>query len=83
MSDTYDYEPSPPDHDTDKPVAIKNINIVHETEKAILVAIKESEGITVSHWFPISQTFKLVRSQEPWQSEIHVSHWIAKKKGLA
>ena len=52
-------------------------DIIHETSSAVLVKKNDDE-----FWFPFSHVERIVRSKEPGKSQIVVTAWIAKKKGL-
>lgn len=67
-------------------------NILHETDKAVLIALKEvdEEGETVvrEHWFPLSQVGYIHRPQgfikinKEFTDTIHVTSWLVNKKGI-
>lgn len=52
-------------------------DIVHETDNAVLVKKGEDEI-----WFPFTHVERIVRSKEAGKSQIVVTAWVAKKKGL-
>jgi hypothetical protein len=86
----------PEDDDDDIEIPVKLVGeILHETEKAILFAINGSP-IRGGTWFPKSQIYKVVKNPPQFngtetreelmnwipKDEIHISKWIADKKGL-
>jgi hypothetical protein len=57
---------------------IKNIDILRETNAAVLIRTKDKNEM----WIPFSQVYKLTHSPKQGESSITMECWIAKKKGL-
>lgn len=60
-----------------------------ETDKAIHFKCIElqfpsgdKQELEFTGWFPLSQVTKITRSPHSNEDEIHISEWIAEKKGL-
>jgi len=60
-------------------VTLQEVTLGRETDKAILVTVKDREDPL---WMPLSQVKKITRAGEGKDS-ITVTAWIAKQKGLA
>lgn len=58
-------------------VKLDGIEIVHETDNAILIRYADIED-----WIPLSQVSKITRHIEPGRSSIVAAEWILNKKGF-
>lgn len=65
--------------DRNEVVDVKNVDILHETEKALLI---DREDLDEPVWIPLSQIDSIHRSPKPFESWIVVKKWIAKQRGL-
>lgn len=63
----------------DDVVDVKDVEILNETDSAILVRTEEGEEV----WLPLSQVESIHRSTHKGGDWLVVKRWLAEKKGLA
>lgn len=60
-------------------VTLDGITLGRETEKAVLVTMKDGQDM----WMPLSQVRRMTKTKREGEDSMVISAWIAKEKGLA
>jgi hypothetical protein len=66
-------------HNSGPDVTLKEITILHTSDKAIHIELKGGETM----WLPLSQLKEIHRTNQKGEDWVVMSGWIAKQKGLA